>query len=350
MGGMKSLMRKRLRTIRTFSVWGVMIGVVIGLIVGRFDGLPLLPSSMRGGTIGMLIGAGVGAGEEFVLPDWSRALSFAWLNFLRISSYTLLMIVALVLVNTADGMIRFELGPIEGAAHYAVGGGLGRDLLFAFIASAAVTALLQVRKLHNPGEIRRLLTGRYHYPQEEQRVFLFADLVDSTGIAERLGHIAYSSFLRDCFSDVSEAILAWNGQVYQHAGDCVIVTWMFDRGVRSAECVECFYDMVGLLEARASDYRDRYATVPSLRAGIHGGEVVTTWVGEARKDLAFHGDTLNTTARIEGLCKDLNVQCLVSELVYRSIDLPPHLAAESVGETEVRGLSAALQLYAVSRV
>ena len=66
--------------------------------------------------------------------------------------------------------------------------------------------------------IRRLLTGRYHYPVEETCIFLFADVVGSTGIAERLGHMAYSSFLRDCFSDISEAILAWKGEVYQHAG------------------------------------------------------------------------------------------------------------------------------------
>jgi adenylate cyclase len=207
-----------------------------------------------------------------------------------------------------------------------------------------------VRKLHNPGEIRRLLTGRYHYPVEETRVFLFADVVGSTGIAERLGHMAYSSFLRDCFSDISEAILAWKGEVYQHAGDSVLVTWRMKKGIRSAACVQCFFDMIQLLERREDDYRRQYDTMPRLRAGIHGGDVVTTWVGEARKDLAFHGDTMNTAARVEGMCKELGVQCLVSEIVYDAIELPPKLEARSVGEMELRGRTEALHLYAVDRV
>jgi adenylate cyclase len=79
----------------------------------------------------------------------------------------------------------------------------------------------------------------------------------------------------------------------------------------------------------------------------NAGDVVTTWVGEARKDLAFHGDTRNAAARVEGMCKELRVQCLVSELVYEAIELPPHLEARLVGELEIRGRTEPLHLYSV---
>ncbi len=275
-------------------------------------------------------------------------MAFARLSVVRVGSYTLLIIAGLTAVNAVDRSIVLGLGPFESIAYYTAGD-LWRDLIFAVVASFFVTGFLQVRKLHNPGEIRRLLTGRYHYPVEETRIFLFADIVGSTGIAERLGHMAYSSFLRDCFSDISEAILAWKGEVYQHAGDSVLVTWRMDKGTRSAACVQCFFDMMQLLERREEDYRRQYDTIPRLRAGIHGGEVVTTWVGEARKDLAFHGDTLNAAARVEGMCKELRVRCLVSEFVYEAIELPPHLEARSVGEVELRGRTGALHLYSVER-
>ena len=277
-------------------------------------------------------------------------MAFARLSVVRIGGYTLMIIMALTAVNAVDRSIVLGLGPFDSVVFYAVEGGLWRDLIFAFIAAVITTSFLQVRKLHNPGEIRRLLTGRYHYPVEETRIFLFADVVGSTGIAERLGHMAYSSFLRDCFSDISEAILAWKGEVYQHAGDSVLVTWRMHEGTRSAACVQCFFDMIQLLERRQDDYRRQYDTIPHLRAGIHGGDVVTTWVGEARKDLAFHGDTMNTAARVEGVCKDLDVQCLVSGLVYEAIELPPHLKAEPVGEVDIRGRTAALRVYSVERV
>jgi adenylate cyclase len=345
---MNNLAKKRLRTVAVFTLLGVVIGPVLGVIIGQFEGRPLFFAAVRGVAIGVLIGIGLGVGEEFILPRWSRTMPFAWLSIVRIGGYTLMMITALTAVNAVDVSIVRELGPFDSIAFYAVGD-LWRHLIFAFITAVIATSFLQVRKLHNPGEIRRLLTGRYHYPVEETRIFLFADIVGSTGIAERLGHMAYSSFLRDCFSDISEAILAWKGEVYQHAGDSVLVTWRMHKGIRSAACVQCFFDMMQLLERREDDYRRQYDTVPRLRAGIHGGDVVTTWVGEARKDLAFHGDTMNTAARVETACKELDAQCLVSELVYSAIELPPHLEARSVGEVELRGRTGALTLYSVER-
>ena len=347
---MNNLERKRLRAVAAFTFWGAVIGATLGPVIGQFDDRQLLFSTLRGFSVGILIGAGLGVGEELIFPRWSRTMAFARLSIVRIGSYTLLMIMGLTAVNAVDRSIVLELGPFDSIAFYAIEGGLWRDLIFAVVASFLVTGFLQVRKLHNPGEIRRLLTGRYHYPVEETRIFLFADVVGSTGIAERLGHMAYSSFLRDCFSDISEAILAWKGEVYQHAGDSVLVTWRMHKGTRSAACVQCFFDMTQLLERRQDDYRRQYDTVPRLRAGIHGGDVVTTWVGEARKDLAFHGDTMNTAARVEAACKELQAQCLVSELVYEAIELPPHLEARSVGEVELRGRTEALPLCAVDWV
>ena len=345
---MKNLAKKRLRTVAAFILWGVVIGAALGLIIGQFDERQLFFSGVRGVAIGILIGIGLGVGEESILPRWSRTMAFARLSVVRIGGYTLLMITALTAVNSVDESIMHGLGPFDSVAFY-VAGGLWRDLSFAVVASFLMTGFLQVRKLHNPGEIRRLLTGRYHYPVEEARIFLFADVVGSTGIAERLGHMAYSSFLRDCFSAISEAILAWKGEVYQHAGDSVLVTWRMHKGTHSAACVQCFFDMIQLLECRQDDYLRQYDAIPRLRAGIHGGDVVTTWVGEARKDLAFHGDTMNTAARVETACKELDAQCLVSELVYDAIELPPHLEARSVGEVELRGRTGALHLYSVER-
>jgi adenylate cyclase len=347
---MNNLARRKLRTVAAFTLWGAAIGAALGPVVGQFDDRQLLFAALRGLVVGALIGPGLGVGEELIFPRWSRTMSFARLSVVRVGSYAVLMIMALTAVNAVDVSIVRGLGLLDSVAYYATEGGLLRDLVFAVVASFLLTGFLQVRRLHNPGEIRRLLTGRYHYPVEETRIFLFADVVGSTGIAERLGHMAYSSFLRDCFSDISEAILAWKGEVYQHAGDSVLVTWRMHKGTRRAACVQCFFDMIQLLERREDDYRRQYDTVPRLRAGIHGGAVVTTWVGEARKDLAFHGDTLNAAARVEGMCKELGVQCLVSEFVYEAIELPPQLEARSVGDLELRGRTEALHLYSVESV
>lgn len=346
---MNILTRKRLRAIGAFAAWGVVIGVFLGLLIGWADQVSLFMAASRGGVIGAMIGFGIGLGEELLLPRWSRDVGFKVLAVSRVLAYTVLIGVALILVNAADRHLAVGTGLVESVRAYALEGGMRRDLLFAVAAAVLTTSFLEVRKLHNPGEIWRLLSGRYHYPEEESRVFLFADLVSSTRIAETLGHLAFSGFLRSCFSDTSEAILAWGGQVYQHAGDSVIVSWPMADGLRDATCLRCFFHMVELLESKREIYLAEYGTEPRLRAGVHAGDVVTTWVGEARKDLAFHGDTVNTTARLEAMCKELGLHCLASGVVHDAVVMPSHLEARPVGEVELKGLTTPLRVYAVSR-
>ena len=102
---------------------------------------------------------------------------------------------------------------LGGMATYVTGESMLRDLVLASMVAVVGTALLEVRHLHNPGAILDYLLGRYRFPVKEHRVFLFADLADSTSIAEHLGDQKYSRFIGDCYRDVAEAILAWSGRV-----------------------------------------------------------------------------------------------------------------------------------------
>ena len=209
-----------------------------------------------------------------------------------------------------------------------------------------IIGVLQLKRLHHASELWRLVTGRYHYPTEEDMVFLFVDVARSTAIAETLGHVGFSTLLRDVFADLSEPILAWRGRVYQHLGDGVIVTWTAE-GLNNAAPVRCFFDMVRQLETQRDHYEHRFGLVPTIRGAVHAGPVVTTWVGEAKKELAYHGDTLNVTARMQAACKTLGVRLLVSEPVRAGVDGVAGLSARSMGEIELEGKEAAAPLYAV---
>jgi adenylate cyclase len=223
-----------------------------------------------------------------------------------------------------------------------------RDLGLTVVASFFIITALQLKRLHNASELWRLVTGRYHYPEEEELVFLFVDLVDSTAIAERLGHIGFSTLLRDMFADLSEPILAWRGRVYQHVGDGVLVTWT-NRAVATAAGVRCFFDMASQLEAHRTHYERAYGVTPAIRGAVHIGPVVTTWVGEAKKELAYHGDTLNVTSRMQGACKRLGVSLLVSERIRAGVDRVPELRVTSVGDVALEGKESPTELYAVQR-
>ncbi|MFT4599144.1 MAG: adenylate cyclase, partial [Arenicella sp.] len=67
-------------------------------------------------------------------------------------------------------------------------------------------------------------TGKYHHPKEEVRIFMFLDMKSSTTIAEKLGHINYFQLLNKYYADTTEAIIQTSGEVYQYAGDEVIVS------------------------------------------------------------------------------------------------------------------------------
>jgi adenylate cyclase len=184
---------------------------------------------------------------------------------------------------------------------------------------------------------------------EESRVFLFADLAGSTSIAERLGDITYSRFIGDRYRDVAGAILAWHGHVYQYVGDEVVISWPLEKGLANAACVECFFAMTDLLASASARYERIYGETPRFRAGLHGGPVVATWVGLAKTELAFHGDALNAISRIQGLCKQHGESCIVSATLMDGLTLPNHLRARSLGDTELRGKSESMELFAIDR-
>ncbi|MCH7992078.1 MAG: adenylate/guanylate cyclase domain-containing protein [Gemmatimonadetes bacterium] len=343
---MRAIYRKRLRALGEFVAVGVVVGALVGELIHQMDGGAVGPHLVRGVAVGILVGCLLGVGEELLFVGIGRGLSYVALNVSRVLLYSAGIIASLIGVNSAYRWLSEGTTLAEGARLYDT---MGRDLIFAVVVAVLGTSFLEVRRLHNPGDLRRFLMGRYRRPEEEERVFLFVDMEDSTAIAERLGSLTYSNLLRDCFYDISEAILAWRGQVYQYVGDEVIVTWPFEEGVNQARCVRCFFDMLELLEAKRDRNEARYGVAPRFRAGIHGGTVVTTWIGEAKKELAFHGDTLNVAARMEGACRELGSRCLVSANVFERIAVPEHLRATPRGELQLRGKQEVVEVWSIER-
>jgi adenylate cyclase len=342
------IVARRLRSTLTYILIGTLVGPVVGVVTGALDDLPPLWPGVRGAIAGMLIGAVVGVGEEFVLPRASRRLGFRWLNILRYGAYIVTIQGALLIVNVVGLVLGSGRTAGEAMVDYLGSAEFPRDLAFAVVVSLLLMALLQLRRLHHPAELWRLVTGRYHYPEEEEIVFLFVDLARSATLAERLGHIGFSRLLRDLFADLSEPILAWRGRVYQHLGDGVIVTWT-TRSLDTAAAARCYFDMVSHLEHHREHYERHYDVVPTIRAAVHAGPVVATWVGEAKKELAYHGDTINATARMQGACRKLGVSLLVSEPVRDGVERVGGLVTRSMGPIELEGKAAAATLYAVDR-
>lgn len=222
------------------------------------------------------------------------------------------------------------------------------SLLFLMVASIlSLTFLLEVRRKVGPGNFWALLTGRYHRPRDERRVFLFLDLKGSTSITERLGHSRYSQFIRSCFHDLTEFVLLYRAQVYQFVGDEVILTWpadLPDAGRRSLDT--CFAFQSRLAEKRVW-YEEAFGVSPEFRGGAEEGTVTVTEVGDIKREIAFHGDALNTASRLLELCREYDRPVLVSERIQESIAGDPRFTTERQEEVTLRGKTEPISVFGV---
>ena len=79
--------------------------------------------------------------------------------------------------------------------------------------------------------LRNFLTGKYHSPVQEERIFVFLDMKSSTTIAEKLGHVEYFKMLQEYYSDLSSPITKFSGEIYQYVGDEIVVSWKPKNGL-----------------------------------------------------------------------------------------------------------------------
>jgi adenylate cyclase len=190
-------------------------------------------------------------------------------------------------------------------------------------------------------------TGKYHRPKEENRIFMFLDMRSSTTIAEQLGHIRYFELLKEYYSDLSDAIIQYSGQVYQYVGDEVIVSWTYEAGLRNNNCIRCFFAMKEDLQKQAERYHEKYGLLPTFKAGIHFGKVTTGEIGVVKKEIIFTGDVLNATARIQGLCNTYGVDLLLSADLKEYLQLGPDMEFRSLGKSELRGKREEVELFTI---
>lgn len=79
--------------------------------------------------------------------------------------------------------------------------------------------LLEVTDKYGPGMFWSMIIGEYHKPVQQNRIFIFLDINESTSIAEQLGHDKYFHMLRRFFRDITIPVLANDGEIYQYVGD-----------------------------------------------------------------------------------------------------------------------------------
>lgn len=219
---------------------------------------------------------------------------------------------------------------------------------YSLFVNFVMASIREVNLLLGKGNLWRFIRGDFYSPRVENRVFMFIDLKGSTTIAEQLGHIKYSRFLQDCFYDLN-VIRHSGAEVYQYVGDEVVLSWRVKKNMDYAKCLKAFWAYEDELEKREQYYLDKYGLSPKFKAGINLGEVTTAEVGEIKREIAYHGDTMNIAARIQDKCNDYGRTLLVSEHFHDNVGANGIFTFELMGEEMLRGKNQSLKIYAVNR-
>jgi adenylate cyclase len=299
---------------------------------------------MRSGVHGMgLAASGLGAHLYFNSRLSGRLRRWPLLAEIALRA----VVMAIAVSATAAGLqVALYDRRAEGTWYFSE---LPRIVAITFALSVLFGAGFELRRLIGGRVLLNVILGRYRHPTREERVLMFLDLSGSTSLAETLGEVRMQELLTRFFFDIDEPIVGHGGEVHAYVGDEVIVTWPLTAGVSAGRCIDCFFAVADRIAENAGSYRQKFGSVPQFRAALHTGPVVISECGDSHRQIAYFGDTLNVTARLQEHCKEVGRPLLVSADLLSRVRAGPHLRVEALGAAALRGRLAVVEVFAIER-
>jgi adenylate cyclase len=345
--------KSKLKTVLFVTAAGVVIGPLFVAIAFGND----LERIIKGMIAGFLITSLSSIFEIFVFTDKFKKLNFSILLAIKSIFYVLLISYSVLLVWVGHESMINNVSWLTTMKNPDFAKFIRGDFMFILFFATSVSLLInfsvQVNNLLGKGVLFNYIMGKYHKPVVEERIFMFLDLESSTTIAEKIGPIAYHRFMNSYFFDINDPIVESKGEIYQYVGDEVVISWKKKKGIKNANCIECFFRICRRIDSLHEPYVKEFGMVPGFKAGIHIGEAVVGEVGDSKKEIVFHGDVLNTTSRIQAQAKSLNKPLLISEDLFLVLNSEGQLNSqyqlEFLGKTKLKGKEIESGMYSVSR-
>lgn len=347
---MKFHSKRRLRIIRDYAIGWVIAFLFLSVVRGvgteelgslQFGFLDSLIISL---TLGPIMGVISGLIQMWMEEKIYKRISILRFLFLRLL-FTFLFIVFLVIA--AYGVYQLYFGTDLDIISFAFDEGSAAIYFYVLAVDFALNFVRQLNLMLGRGNLGKMLTGKFYRPREEQRIFMFLDLQASTQLAEQLGHIDYSSLIQDCFNDLG-VVVEDGAEIYQYVGDEAVLTWKLKEGLSNEGFVRAFFRFKDQIKSKEDYYKGKYGVVPFFKAGIHAGMVTVTEIGKFKKEIAYHGDPINTAARIQGKCNELGEELLISQTLKKHVE-DDDLSVNSVGSLLLRGKQSEIDLFAVKK-
>jgi adenylate cyclase len=183
---------------------------------------------------------------------------------------------------------------------------------------------------------------------------MFCDLRGFTRLSEQRLSYDVVFLLNQYLGRMSEVILDTGGHVDKFMGDGIMAIFGMDKGAKAGaiEALRATRAMGGVLDALNQSLREELHGRLEMAIGLHAGPAILGRIGAAGRASAAGGitalgDTVNMASRLEGACKNLNMQAIISKAVLERAGADS--AALEMRSLEIRGRAEPIEVAMIKR-
>lgn len=321
------------------KLFSILLAVTIFALLAGLSTLAKGRPVVFGIANAIVVGTGVGLFEQFYVQSlrgrWIRSIH----PLLSILVYTAVVVVLFVIALNLTHLLLYPW--YHSPVPY-------RRLPFVIpnIIAYSIIGIVVMRVVHFVGieTLFHLTIGTYHRPVIEQKVLMFLDINNSTGLAEELGALKIKALVGKFLFDVAKPITDHGGDIYLYKGDGLIAIWDWQEAVQGDKILRAIDAVFAAVRREEPRYLAQFGVVPRFRIGVHGGDVVVSEQGDTKRSIGIYGSTINIASHMEEAAKAHGVACAISGEVALALSgaagwLRP------IGADKIKGIAVEIPIF-----
>ncbi|MEO0581437.1 MAG: ATP-binding protein [Bacteroidota bacterium] len=177
---------------------------------------------------------------------------------------------------------------------------------------------------------------------EREVSVMFTDIRSYTSLSEGMTPADTFKFINGYTNRMGPIIQDNRGFVNQYLGDGIMAIFQY----RPDDALDAMIGMQVKLREYNVERIAKGRPEISVGMGLHTGPLIMGIIGDSRRsDAATISDTVNTSARMEGLTKSFGVRILVSGSSYRGLEEPDQFHFRYIGKVKVKGKNESIEVF-----
>jgi len=212
-----------------------------------------------------------------------------------------------------------------------------------FSLRSRITGLFGAARVDERIEYHEAATG-----QAATVTVISSDIRDFTGLADRLSPERSVAILNRYYSVWAVATDRYGGRIAGTTGDSVLMVFGLLGEKDAAErALACARDFIAELPGLRDDLLSASIPAPlEVSIGINSGSIVAGDLGiSGSRRLGVFGEAVSVAARLDSLCREFKQDLLLSQSVFRQLELESQARLVRIGEVLLRNSTQPVPVY-----